>query len=60
MTILKALECIQSSKADEKTVLVYTDSRLTLQMLQNQKKHTHLIEKIRTKVIELEQDEWKV
>ena len=29
-------------------------------MLQNQKKHTHLIEKIRTKVIELEQDEWKV
>jgi ribonuclease HI len=59
MAILKALECIQSSKAEEKTVLVYTDSRLTLQMLQNQKKHTHLIEEIRTKVIELEQDEWK-
>ena len=29
-------------------------------MLQNQKKNTHLIEQIRTKVIELEQDEWKV
>ena len=28
--------------------------------LQNQKKHTHLIEQIRTKFIELEQDEWKV
>jgi ribonuclease HI len=54
------LEYIQSSKAEEKTVLVYTDSSITLQMLQNQKKHPHLIEKIRTKVIELEQDEWKV
>jgi len=60
MAILKALEYIQSSKAEEKTVLVYTDSRITLQMLQKQKKHTHLIEKIRTKVMELEQDEWKV
>jgi hypothetical protein len=29
-------------------------------MLQNQKKHAHLIEQIRTKVIELEQDEWKM
>jgi hypothetical protein len=60
LAILKALEYIQSSKAEEKTVLVYTDSRITLQMLENQKKHAHLIEKIRTKVIELEQDEWKV
>jgi ribonuclease HI len=29
-------------------------------MLQNQKKHTHVIEQIRTKVFELERDEWKV
>jgi hypothetical protein len=59
--ITKALEYIlQSSKAEEKKVLVYTGSRITLQMLQNHKKHTHLIEQIRTKVIELEQDEWKV
>jgi hypothetical protein len=39
---------------------VYNDSRITLQLLQNQKKHTHLIEQIRTKVSELEQDKWKV
>ena len=57
MAVLKTLEYIQTSKAEEKTVLVCTDSRITLQMLQNQKKNTHLIEKIRTKVIELEQDE---
>jgi len=51
MAILKALEYIQYSKADEKTVLVYIDSWITLQLLQKQKKHTHIIEQIRTKVI---------
>jgi len=60
MAILKALEYIQYSKADEKTVLVYTDSRITLQLLQNQKKHKHIIEQIRTKVIEMEEQEWSV
>jgi ribonuclease HI len=57
MAFLKALEYIQFSKADEKTVPEYTDSRITLQMLQNQKKHTHIIEQVWTKVIEMEQQE---
>ena len=54
MAILKALEFIQNSKAGKKTVLIYTDSRITLQLLQNQKKHTNLIEQIRTKFMETE------
>jgi len=54
MVILKALEYIQYMQSGEKSVLVHTDSRITLQLLQNQKKHTHLIEQIRTKVIEME------
>jgi ribonuclease HI len=58
--ILKALEHIQLLKAGEKSVLVYTDSRITLQLLQNQTKHAHIIEQIRVKVIEMEQQEWKV
>ena len=58
MAIIKALEYMQYSKADEKTVLVYTDSRITLQMLQNHKKYKHIIEQIRTKVIEMEEQEW--
>jgi hypothetical protein len=37
-------------KAGEKTVLVYTDSRITLQSLKNQKKNTHLIDQIRRRV----------
>jgi ribonuclease HI len=60
MAILRALEYIQYSKADEKTVLVYTDSQISLQLLQNQKKHTHNIEQIRAKVIEMEEKEWLV
>ena len=60
MVILKALEYIQYSKAGEKTVLVYTDSRITLQLLQNQKKCTHIIKQIRTKVIEMKEQEWLV
>jgi hypothetical protein len=45
---------------EKKTVLVYTESRITLQSLQNQKRHTHLINQIRKKVLDVEQHEWKV
>jgi len=50
MAILKAMEYIQHLKEEEKTVLVYTGSRITLQSLQNQKRHTHLTDQIRNKV----------
>jgi ribonuclease HI len=60
MAILKALEYIQRLKEEEKTVTVYTDSRITLQLLQNQKRHTHLIDQIRNKVLDMERHEWKV
>ena len=50
MAILKALEYIQKMEPEEKIVLVHTDSKITLKILQNKKKHTKLIEKIRTKV----------
>jgi ribonuclease HI len=60
MAIRKAIEHIQYLKAGEKITLVFTDSRITLQLLQNQNKHIHLIELIGTKVIELERDERKV
>jgi ribonuclease HI len=54
MAILKALEYIQSSKAEEKTVLVYTDSRNAAEPEDTYTPHTA------NQVIELEQDEWKV
>jgi len=60
MAILKALEYIQKMEPEEKVVLVHTDSKITLQLLQNQKKHTKLKQQIRTKVQEMEQREWRI
>jgi len=60
MAILKALECIQRLKEEEKTVIIFTDKRITLQLVQNQKRHTHLIDQIRNKVLDMERQEWKV
>ena len=60
MAILKALEYIQTLKEEEKTALIHTDSRITLQLLQNQKRHTHLIELIKKITLELESLDWKI
>ena len=60
MAILKALEYIQKMEPGKIIVLIYTDSKVTLQLLQNKKKHTKLIEQIRTKFQEKEQSEWRV
>ena len=40
-------------------VTIYTDSQTTLDSLQNNKIHKHLIKKIKRKATELEQTEWK-
>ena len=40
MAVLKALEYIQNMETDEKLVLVHTDSKITIKLLQNRKK-TH-------------------
>jgi len=58
--ILKALACIQNLKDAEKPIIAYTDSRITLQLLTNHKRHTYLIDKIRIKVMEMERNEWKI
>jgi ribonuclease HI len=60
MTILKALEYIQNIETERKIALVHTDSKITLQLLKTKKKHTNLIERIRTKVQEMEHREWRV
>jgi ribonuclease HI len=58
--ILNVLEYIQNRQDVGKTITLYTDSRITLQSLQNGKCHTHLIDQIRNKEIDMEQQEWKV
>jgi len=54
LATLKARENIQYLDNDERTVQILTDSRIALESLKNRKNHTHLIEQIRNKVIELE------
>jgi ribonuclease HI len=61
--IFKALETIESLKDKEvnpHTVIIYTDSRVSLDSLSNPKNHAHLVEKIREKVANLEDKEWKI
>jgi ribonuclease HI len=60
MAILKALEYIQQLNDEKETALVYTDSRITLQLLKNHKRHTHIIDQIKNKAMDMERDEWKV
>jgi len=43
-----------------KTALISTDSRITLEPLKNRKNRTYLIEKIIKKVIEMENQDWKI
>ena len=60
LAILKALENIQYMETDERTVIVSTDSRVTLESLKKRKNHTNRIGKIRIKVIEMEMQNWKI
>jgi len=43
MAILKALKHIQNMELDKKSVLVHRDSKITIHLLRNRKKHTNLI-----------------
>jgi len=59
---LKALDYVQINKENEedKVATVYTDSRTTLDKLNNADKHTFLTEEIRQNVHEIEIREWKI
>ena len=60
LAILKALEGIQNLQVEGKTIIVYNDSKITLQLLKNHKRHTYLIDRIRIKIMEMEINEWKI
>jgi len=47
-------------ETNDKTALKYTDSRITLESLKNRENHKYLVEKIRIKVIEMENQDWKI
>jgi len=57
---LRALEYTENLQTKDKMATIYTDSRMTLDMLKNSKIHTFLIEEIRTKLMEMEKINWKI
>jgi ribonuclease HI len=62
LAIIKALEAIGSLHTTEinpRTATIYTDSRITLDSLQNASNHAYLIEETRKRVAILESSEWK-
>jgi len=47
-------------ETNERTVIVSTDSRITLESLKNRENHTYFIEKIRMNVIDMEMQNLKI
>ena len=63
LAIVKALEAIGTQQAihdENRTVVVYTDSKVTLESIRNAKNHNHLIEQIRKIVVNLHKKNWTV
>ena len=61
--ILKALEIMKQHKIMEdrqKTVLIHTDSQITLDSITNQNNHNNLIKLIRNLMRELESKKWTI
>jgi len=59
MAIVKALQAIETIKINKsipRTVIIHTDSRITLESLENKKNRNHLIEKIRKETTTLEKE----
>ena len=63
MAIVKALQAIETIKINKnvpRTVIIHTDSRITLDSLKNNKNRNHLMEEIREKTIILEKENWNI
>jgi ribonuclease HI len=61
MAIIKALQAIETIKINNnilRTIMIHTDSRITLESLKNRKYLNHLIEEIRKKTIAPEKENW--
>jgi ribonuclease HI len=63
LSIIKALEAIESlhhTEINSCTAPIFTDSRNTLNSIQNANNEAYLIEEIRKRVANLESSEWKI
>jgi ribonuclease HI len=57
---LEEIELLNRHSISPLTVIIYTDSRVSLDSLHNPNNHAFLIEEIRKKVANLERSEWRI
>ena len=63
MAIVKALQEIETIQINNnilKTIMIHTDSRITLDSFKNMKNRKYLIEAIRKKTTALEKENWHI
>jgi ribonuclease HI len=63
MAIIKApqaIETITTNNNIPRTIMIHTDSRITLESLKNMKNQNHLIEEIRKNTTILEKEKWNI
>ena len=63
MAVIKALQAIETIIINNnipRTIMIHTDSRITLESLKNMKNRHRLIEEIRKKTITLEKEKWNM
>jgi len=60
LAILAGLQYLQETQMTDKRITTYTDSKKTLDKLQNSKVQTYIIEEIRRKIIEMNKTSWEV
>ena len=63
IAIINALEAVATLNVPEKrprTAMIHTDSRITLDSLQNHRNHAFLIDEIRKRIATLQEANWKI
>jgi ribonuclease HI len=63
LAILKVLDVIESQQEnhnEHRTAVIYTDSKITLNLIRSAKNHNHLIEEIRKMEVTLNKKNWKI
>ena len=60
VTAPQAIETIKINNNIPRTIIIHTDSEITLKSVKNTKNRKHLIEEIRKKTIAMEKENWNI
>jgi ribonuclease HI len=60
LAIVKALEAIDIRESSPRKIDIFTDSRITIDLIKNANNHTYLIEEIRNRLSILDRADWTI